>query len=177
MKNFQQNLLVAVVLGLCALCVWQWHGHTRQRGQIEQLTRAVYDKSAAIQGFTNSAANLDRQVALMDARLSALKEEAKTNFSLASSRLRELTRLQATNDLLTNRVAEYKLTVESLQAKLKEAYDGVQKQNASLNQLVAQRDAVVTKYNESISERNELIRKYNELVKRVEQLQGKAAKP
>ena len=41
MKNFQQNLLIALALGLCAMCVYQWHGQTVQRAQIENLNRAV----------------------------------------------------------------------------------------------------------------------------------------
>ena len=28
MKNFQQNLLIVLALGLCGLCVYQWYGQT-----------------------------------------------------------------------------------------------------------------------------------------------------
>ena len=77
MKSFQQNLLIAVALSLCGLCVYQWYGQTLQRNEILKLDQLVYDKSAAIQGYTNSLRTMDRQIAQMDARLTGLKAEAK----------------------------------------------------------------------------------------------------
>ena len=79
----------------------------------------------------------------MDARITELKAEAKTNADLVITQRREINRLQAAAEGLTNQVAEYKVAVESLQAKLKEAYDGIQKQNEAMKELVAQRDEFV----------------------------------
>ena len=69
MKNFQQNLLILVALSLCGLCVYQWYGQTLQRNEIQKLEQMVYEKSAAIQGYTNSIRTMDRQIAQMDARI------------------------------------------------------------------------------------------------------------
>ncbi len=175
MKGFQQNLLILVALSLCGLCVYQWQGQTVQRNAIQKLERMVYEKAAAIQGYTNSITAMDGQIAQMDARLTQLKGEAKTNAELVITQRRELSRLQATADGLTNQIAAYKSAVESLQGKLKEAYDGIQKQNAAMKTLVAQRDEFVAKFNESVKARNDIVAKYNQLAAQVEKSQG--AKP
>jgi chromosome segregation ATPase len=172
MKTFQQNLLIIVALSLCGLCVYQWYGQTLQRNEIQKLEQTVYDKSAAIQGYTNSIRTMDRQIAQMDARLTELKAEAKTNADLIISQRRELNRLQITAEGLTNQIAEYKGTVTNLQGRLKEAYDGIQKQNAAMKELVAQRDEFVKKFNDEVKDRNDVVNKYNDLVRQVEKNQA-----
>lgn len=176
MKSFQQNLLIVVALSLCGLCIYQWHGQTVQRNDIQKLEQTVYDKSAAIQGYTNSISATDAQIAQMDARLTLLKAEAKTNADLIVTQRREINRLQATADGLTNQIAEYRSAVESLQGKLKEAYAGIQKQNEAMKELVAQRDEFVKKYNDEVKDRNDIVNKYNDLAAQVEKLQPKGAK-
>jgi len=175
-KNFQQNLLIALALALCVLCVYQWYGQTVQRSEIDGLNQLVYQKSLAIQGYTNSIATMDGQISQMDARLTDLKENAKSNAVLMASQQREMNRLQNANEGLTNAVGEYKKGVESLEAKLKEAYDGIQKQNQALKELAAQRDEFVKKFNDTMTERNEIVGKYNDLAKQVEKLQDASAK-
>ncbi len=179
MRNLQQNVLIIVALSLCGLCVYQWYGQTVQRNEIQKLEQTVYEQSAAIQGYTNSIKTMDRQIAQMDARITQLKLEVKTNTEFIITQKREINRLRAAAAGLTNQVAEYKLAVEkyklvveSLQGKLKDAYDGIQKQNAAMKELVAQRDEFVQKFNESVKARNDVVAKYNDLVAQVEKLQG-----
>ena len=176
MKNFHQNLLIILASALCALCAFQWHSQTRQRNQIESLNQLVNDKNLAIRDATNSLAILNHQVAQMDARITELKGTVETNEQLVAVQRREMNRLQATDESLTNRIAEYQDAVDSLEAKLKEAYAGIRKQNASLAELVAQRDEFVKKYNDSVKERNEIVAKYNDLAAQVEKLQSGAGK-
>jgi len=176
MKNFHQNLLIILALSLCALCLWQWYGETLQRNHIDDLNLLLTQKLAAIQSYTNSIKTMDDQIAQMDARITQLKGTIKTNDDLILSQKRTMNKLDAENQLLTNRVDEYKVTVETLQGKLKETYDGVQKQNEALKELVAQRDDFVQKLNDSVKERNAIVDKYNALVGRAEQSQG-TAKP
>lgn len=172
MRNLQQNLLILLALALCGLCVYQWYGQTVQRGEIQKLEQVVYEKAAAIQGYTNSIRAMDAQIAQMDARISEMKSAAKTNADLVITQKREINRLQATAEGLTNQIAEYKPAVENLQTKLKEAYDGIQKQNEAIKELAAQRDEFVKKLNDSVKDRNEVVNKYNELVQQVEKSQA-----
>lgn len=176
MKNFQQNLLIVVALSLCALCVYQWYGQTLQRNEIQKLEQSVYEKSAAIQGYTNSIRTMDQQIAQMDARLTKLKAEARTNADLMVEQKREINRLQITGEGLTNQIIEYKDAVTNLQGKLKAAYDGVQKQNEAIKELVAQRDELVKKFNDEVKDRNEVVNKYNDLVRQVEKNQSASGK-
>jgi chromosome segregation ATPase len=172
MKNFQQNLLIILALGLCGLCAYQWYEQTRQRGAIETLNRMVFQKDSDIQSDTNSMATLTRQVEQMDASLTETKAIAATNEQLAVSQKAQITKLQFIGESLTNEIADYTQAVGALQARLKEAYDGIQKQNAAITNLVAERDEYVRKYNDEIKERNDIVAKYNELAKRVQNLQS-----
>ena len=177
MKNLQQNLLVIVALSLCGLCVYQWYGQTLQRKEIQTLDQLVYEKSSAIQGYTNSIRTMDRQIADMDARITQLKAEAKTNAELVIAQKRDINQLQINSEGLTNAITEYKGAVTNLQTKLKEAYDGIQKQNDAMKELVAQRDEFVKKYNDEVKDRNEIVNKYNDLVRQVEKNQAVSTKP
>ena len=172
MRTLQQNLLIIVALGLCGLCVYQWYGQTLQRNALQKLEQTVYERSAAIQGYTNSIRNMDGQLTQMDARITQLKLEARTNADLVITQKREIGSLQAIADGLTNQVAEYRSAVESLQGKLKEAYGGIQKQNEAMKELVAQRDEFVKKLNDSVKERNDVVAKYNDLAAQAAKLQG-----
>jgi uncharacterized coiled-coil DUF342 family protein len=113
----------------------------------------------------------------MDASLSELKTSAETNAEVIATQKRELARLEIVNDGLTNEIAQYKQAVDTMTAKLKDAYDGIKKQNESLKELVAQRDEFVQKYTDSVKERNDIVAKYNELASQVQKLQGGETKP
>ncbi len=164
MKNFHQNLLILLALSLCGLCVYQWYGQTSQRLQVAALNQMVYEKAAAIQGYTNSIATMDRQIAQMDATITGLKESARSNELALQAHKRDLSRLELTNEALTNQITEYKKAVETLESKVKEAYEGINKQNAAINDLAAQRDEFVKKFNDSVKDRNDIVTKYNDLV-------------
>jgi len=139
---------------------------------MQTLEQAVYEKSSAIEGYTNSIRTMDRQISQMDARFTELKEEAKTNVDLVISQRREINRLQSTAEGLTNQISEYRGAVTNLQGKLKEAYDGIQKQNEAMKELVAQRDEFVKKFNDEVKDRNDVVNKYNDLVRQIEKAQA-----
>ena len=183
MKTFQQNLLILVAVSLCGLCVYQWYGQTLQRRQLERLSQDVFEKATAIRDYTNSIAVVNQQVARMDERMAALKSEAKTNAAFIQLQQGTITRLEAANRALeadvaglTNHVAQYQKAVETLQGKLKEAYAGIEKQNAALKELTTQRDELVTKYNDEVKDRNDVVNKYNDLVRQVEKNQATSTK-
>jgi chromosome segregation ATPase len=176
MKNFQQNLLIILALALCSLCVYQWYGQTLQRNQIQKLNQMAYEQGAAIQGYTNSIADMDRQIAQMDARITALKETVRTNEEASVSQKREIQRLETATEGYINQISEYKKAVDSLEVRLKEVYAGIQKQNDAMKDLVAQRDELVKKLNESIKDRNGVVNKYNDLVSQVQKAREADAK-
>jgi len=168
MKNFQVNLFIVLALGLCGLCAWQWYEQTVQRTEIQTLNRIVYDRDAAIQGYTNSIATLNHQVNQMDARITEINTVAATNEQLVISQKAEIVQLQFANETATNEIAQYKDAVGALEAKLKEAYAGIDKQNGAISNLIAQRNDFVQKYNDEVKDRNDVVAKYNDLVKQVQ---------
>ncbi len=176
MKNFQQNLLILLALALCALCAFQWYSQSLQRVQFNQLNDLANQQRAAIQDDTNQINDLQHQVSQMDASISSLRETIKTNEDAMFSQRREINRLSAENTALTNQIVEYQQTMDKLQAKLKEAYDGISKQNDAIKELTNQRDDIVKKYNDEVTDRNSIVAKYNDLAARFEKLQS-GAKP
>jgi chromosome segregation ATPase len=176
MKNFQQNLLIGLALAVCALCAFQWYEQTVQRNEITTLNGMVYDKNVAFQDATNSIATLNHQVEQMDARLTKIKTVAATNDQLVVLQKVEIRRLELTCANLTNEIAQYKIAVDTLSSKLKEAYVRIEQQNESITNLVEQRDGLVNKYNDNLKDRNDIVVKYNDLVNQVPKQQADSAK-
>ena len=172
MKNFQSNLLIVLALALCGLCAFQWYEQTIQRNEITTLNGMVYDKNVAFQDATNSIATLNHQVEQMDTRLTEMKAAAATNEQLVVAQKVEIAQLQFNGANLTNEIAQYKTAVDTLTAKLKEAYTNLESQNASITNLVAQRDDFVKKFNDEVKDRNDIVAKYNDLVKQVQPQSG-----
>lgn len=172
MKIFQANLLIVLAFGLCGLCAWQWYEQTVQRNEITTLNSMVFDRNAAIQGYTNSIATLNHQVTEMDAHITDLKTVVTTNEQTITSQKAEIVRGQLANASLTNEVAQYKSVVNTLESKLKEVYAGVEKQNDAITNLVAQRDELAQKYDDEVKDRNDVVAKYNDLAKQIEKTQG-----
>lgn len=175
MKQIQQNLLIVLALALCGLCAFQWYEQTLQRKEIITQNGIIYQKNMTIQSATNSVAQLTRQVEQMDASLTQVRAEAATNARLASRQKLRIEQLQFIATGLTNEITQYKAAVDSLQSKLKEAYAGIEKQNAAITNLVAQRNEYVQKYNDEVKGRNDVVNKYNDLVKQVKD-QGNESK-
>lgn len=172
MKNFQQNLLIVLALCLCGLCVWQWNSETIQRREVERLNGLLSQKVAAIQDYTNSIANMDRQILQMDSSLTQFKATIKSNDQALASQRLEISDLRLIGESLTNEIAQYSNAVNALKARLTEAYDGIKKQNEAISNLVVSRDDWVRKYNAEVTDRNHIVDKYNELAEQVRKLQS-----
>jgi chromosome segregation ATPase len=175
MKNFLQNLLIVLALGLCGLCAWQWYVQTRLHVEGEALQQTVFNQAAAIQGYTNSISNMESEISGLSTRVNELKQAAVSNDLVALEQKHEILRLRASSEMMSNEIVQYKDVVDKLEAKLKEASEGIVKQNDAIKQLASERDAAIQKYNDSIKERNALAEKYNDLVERFNKLQGAAA--
>jgi uncharacterized coiled-coil DUF342 family protein len=171
MKNFQQNLLIALALGLCGLCAWQWYFQTVQRDRIDKLDQMVYKQAAQIQGYTNSIASMEAEIAGQQARVNNLKQTLASNDQEILTQKREVLRLRISADAMSNEIVQYQALTNLLASKLTEAYDGVKKQNEAISNLVAERDEFVGKYNDSVKSRNDMVEKYNDLVQQFKKLQ------
>jgi uncharacterized coiled-coil DUF342 family protein len=165
MKNFQRNLFIVLAIGLCGACAWQWYLQSVQLNTIEKLDQVIYQKSADIQGYTNSIKTMDADISQLHDRIAQLKQAAVSNDQWAISEKREVARLQSTGDILSNEIVEYKTAVDNLTNKLEKAYVGEK-------ELAAQRDDFIRKLNDSIKSQNDLTTKYNQLVDRFNKLQA-----
>ena len=155
MKNSLQNLLIGCALGLCVLCLWQWHVQVRQYRELAALPQTLANQSADIQRYTNSLAVLDLQIAQQVAQLRELRNSAHAD-QLDRLTLRgETNRLTAT---LTQTQAAAELHIQQANATIRQ-------QNELLKNLATQRDDYVKRLNEVILDRNAAVTKYNDLVK------------
>jgi len=172
MKNFHQNLLIALALALCALCACQWYGQTSQRREMEGLNQLLSAKLVAIQGYTNSIKNMDAQISQMDGRVTELKTTISNSDRLILEQKREINQLEVNNSAYTNQIVELQRVIDVYKEKLQETSEGIKKQNEAIKDLVAQRDDFVKKLNDSVKYRNDIVAKYNDLVARVEKMQS-----
>lgn len=168
MKNFQQNLLIVLAVALCGLCAWQWYAQTVQRKTIGDLNQMVFDRDAAIENDTNSIASLNSHVNEMDERITGLKATVATNEQMVVSQKAQIEQLQFDNNNFSNEVAQYKAAVGTLELRLKDADEGIDKQNETISNLLSQRSELVLKYDELATNRNDIVAKYNVLVKQSE---------
>jgi chromosome segregation ATPase len=171
MKNFQQNLLIALALGLCGLCAWQWYFQTVQRDRIDKVDQMVYKQSVEIQGYTNSIASMDAEIAGQQGRINELKQTLGSNDQMIVDQKRDILRLQLSAEGLSNEIVQYQSLTNLLATKLEEAYAGIKRQNEAISNLVDQRDEFVAKYTNSINARNDLVEKYNDLVGQMKKLE------
>jgi chromosome segregation ATPase len=175
MKNFLQNALILLAMGLCVLCAWQWYVQTLLHSEGEALQKTIFRQASEIQGYTNSLNNMNSEIAGLSSRINELKQTAMTNEQSASEQKREILRLRADGEAMTNEIGQYKNVVDKLEAKLKEASEGIEKQNDAIRKLVAERDDAIKRYNDGMKDRNALAEKYNALVDRFNKLQTNAA--
>ncbi len=174
MKNFQHNLLLVLSLGLCALCAWQWYIQTLLHNEGDALQKTIFQQSAGIQAYTNSIKDMDAEIAGLSTRINELTKSAMSNEQVAAGQKREILRLRLTGAGLSNEIIQYKDVADKLEGRLKEAAEGIQKQNDAIKQLVLQRDDAIKRFNDSIKDRNALAEKYNDLVERFNKLQAAA---
>jgi septal ring factor EnvC (AmiA/AmiB activator) len=163
MKNLQQNILIVLALALCGLCVFQWRAETLERNEIGKLNQLRKADATAIQGYTNSMALMDAQIGQLTSDIARVRKKAAQQEADLQQVRRELMDSRAEATALTNAIAQYSNAVQSLDQKLKAAYDGIKKQGVALQTVVSQRDDFVTKYNDSVKDRNAIIQKYNDL--------------
>jgi uncharacterized coiled-coil DUF342 family protein len=175
MKNFQQNLLVLLALALCGLCAWQWYIQTLLHNEGQTLINKNFKQASDIQVYTNSIKNMDAEIAGLSTRINELKQAAMTNEQTILLQTRAISGLRSAGDMMSNEIVQYKDIVDKLEAKLKEASAGIEKQNDAIKLLVSERDEAIKKYNDSIQEQHALAEKYNNLVDRFNKLQAAGA--
>ncbi len=179
MKSFQQNLLIALAFALCALCVWQWHFQTVQRGWLADRNKDIAARDTKIQSYTNSLDKMDQQITRMDQTIAGLddnlRQALKTNSEFIILQKRQIARLDASNDTLLSDAAQYTNAIAILQSNLSTAYAGIKTQNTNLELLAADREKWYKAYTNTVSQYNDLVGKYTNVVDRLNQLQAAAA--
>ena len=178
MKNFQQNLLMALAFALCGLCVWQWYFQTVQRSRLAEQNKVISKMETAIEEYTNRLDKMNQDITLKEQSLVKLnddfKQALKTNTEFIILQKREAARLGASNDALLSDLSQYSNAVATLQSNLDTAYDGIKKQNAVVEQLVTNRDYFLQKYTNTVNLFNDLAGKYTNVVDRLNKLQSAA---
>jgi len=169
---------MALAFALCALCVWQWHFQTVERGWLADRNKDIAARDTQIQGYTNSLDKMNLQISRMDQTIAGLNDNLnqalKTNSDFIIQQKREIARLGASNDTLLSDIAQYTNALVTLQSNLNSAYDGIKTQNTNLELLAADRDKWYKMYTNTVSQYNDLVGKYTNVVDRLNKLQAAA---
>ncbi len=174
MKNLLQNLLVGLSLCLCAMCAWQWYVQAQLHVQGDALQQTAQKQSADIQGYTNRIQSMDAEIAGLSTRVEELKKSLDATIMKNKALENEAFTLRGTAGVLSNEMDQYKEIVGKMEAKLESAADGIKKQNEAIKTIAADRDAAITRANDTMKDRNALVEKYNSLVERWNKLQTNA---
>lgn len=169
MKQFLVNLLIAVALGLCGLCTYQWYRESRLRTEMEGQSRELYRKKDTINGLNTALQQTREDAERLDKLNVRLNGEIKTNALEIAGLRRQVDQLTQETNRLSGDLATYKNSLEVANANTAEANKAVQTQNQTIKQLVDERTGLVEKY-------KEVVKQYEDLVKQFEAYQADVKK-
>jgi chromosome segregation ATPase len=174
MKNILQNLLVVLSFGLCALCAWQWYVQAQLHLQGESLQQTLLKQAEDIQAQTNRIKSMDAEIAGLSTHIEELKATVLSNKLVSVKQDHEIFMLHGTAGVLSNEIDQYKEVVDKMEAKLKSAAEGINRQNEAIVKIAKDRDDAIARANDTMKDRNAVVEKYNSLVLRWNQLQTNA---
>jgi len=179
MKRLLATLLVLISLGLCAVSVVQWQREARLRGHIADLVRRLEAENALrieaerkVREYEKEIARLTELRAEVEAKLIEVTREFNDLSTDSTARgitiaiyMRELMQAQAGLDAARLALGKGADAIRDHNAAVTAQNSALEKQNAMLKQLAAERDAAIEKLNTRTREFNELVEKYNKLSK------------
>ncbi len=175
-KNLLANLVLALTLGLCVLCAFQWVREARLRARVAGLTQDGAKQEQVVVSLAGLVKKWEAEIARLDARVKELKVSEQTNLTAAATLQRHLRQAELEAEAQQKRATSFKAALEQANANLKLQNENISRQNAvaqeqraSLQQLIRERDDLVEKGNERTRQFNEVVAKYNALVKQIEQ--------
>jgi chromosome segregation ATPase len=180
MKRFLLALIVLFSLGLCLVCLLQWHREALLRGRIVELVKhletenklrftaeqKVHEYSQEIERLEGLRAEIESKLldATEDLRDRTVDQSAR-GFSIAVI-MNEA--LKASSDLTAYQQLAGKGSdaLKQRNSEVSAQNAAIEKANALIKQLASERDEAITKLNARIQEFNELTEKYNKLSKK-----------
>ncbi len=182
MKRFLPNLVLALALALCALCVLQWVRESRLRAEIGSLQRTNQTQAQSLANAEALTKRYEAEITRLDARTKELQQTETTNAAMIVSLQRGLQKSEQESETLRKEITNYKEAVDRQNESIKKQNQiitgqnaSIKEQNESLKRLADERNDLVEKLNARTKDFNDVVTKYNGLVKQVEQLQNKGA--
>lgn len=161
------NALVAVALGVCVFCGWQWVEQTRLRARVEQERRL---KLAAEKVSVEEEAQSRRysaEIARLDILRKDLQQKDQDNQAALRAIREELGRDAATNQFLAKEFARLTNANAEINAAILQKNPLVKAQNEQFSGAADERNAVVKKYNELAANYEKTVKQYNDLVDQI----------
>lgn len=151
MKNSPVLMLVLVSLGLCVVCVAQWHREAAFRHHLAVAANELQSASVAHHEVIENSSAFEKEIA----RLTQLRADTEAKLVEVTDQLTAARKLAAgAGDVLGDR----NRAVEAHNAAMTEA-------NARLQQVTAERDHALEDLNQRTRAYNELITKFNKLAR------------
>lgn len=179
MKAFLYYILAFIVFALCGICADQWRREFKLNRRIDELTAMLVAENKLRIEFEEKAFRFEKEIA----RISHLRAETEAALLDATEKIMLMTEDQSARGysialwmneatLVKSELAAYKQlagkgtdAIKDRNTEVSVQNEAIEKANASLRQLVSERDELIGKLNARTKEFNELVDKYNKLAK------------
>lgn len=179
MKAFLFSLLTLFVLGLCGVCLVQWQREFVLNARIDEITAQLVAENKLRIEFEEKAMRFEQEIA----RLTTLRADTEAALLDATEQVQLLTVdqsgrgyslgvwMNAASGAKAELAAYKRLAGEGTDAlkdrntEVTSQNQAIEKANATIKELVTERDGVINQLNARTREYNELVEKYNKLAK------------
>jgi chromosome segregation ATPase len=162
MKQFMVNLLVAVALGLCGLCTYQWYREAGLRNKLEDLSRDIYKRKETIVDLEGRLERSEADRFRLDKAHVELTAMIRTNAAELASVQKRLDQSEKLADQQKQAAESYKEALETANGNVKTANAEIVRQNEILKQFVDERKTLVDKYNTVVKQYEDLVKQFKD---------------
>ena len=150
MNRFLTKLNLLGILGLAALCVFQWRINREANIEVIRLQKTQGEQSAKIVEHEKTIAGQGADLESFRAQLTATKTAEK-------ELLTKLAAADRGNHQLTIEVEQLKLSLTNWAAAVSERDQQLRRATTNVQDLIASRDEAIEKYNALAKQHNQLV--------------------
>ena len=160
MKQFMVNLLVALALGLCGLCTYQWYREASLRNEMETQSRELYKRKEIVSDLEGRLQRSEADRFRLDKAHVELTAVIRSNTLELASLGKRLDQAEKQAEQQKQAAETYKSAYETANANTEKANEEIKKQAAVASQLATERTDLIAKYNGVVKQYEELVKQF-----------------
>jgi chromosome segregation ATPase len=158
------SLLVALALGLCGLCAFQWVRETRLRQRVEALEgeklKVAEEKATA----ESQGQRFQQEIQRIEAERTELFRTVEKHNDQVGTLKAEAAAAKQEVERLAKQAAAFKEALDRVNGNTERANEQISKLNTDLRRVAEERNKAVERFNELSARRDEELKRYNDLV-------------